>query len=57
MDKDYIMNFLNDRKKYTRNMKSDVEIYEYICDVLYIKDFELARQCSIEHWRNLHGMR
>ena len=53
MDKEYIMKFLNEKRQYTRTM-TDVEIYEYICDVLYITDFELARQCSIEHWKSLH---
>lgn len=53
MSRDDIMKFLDSHKQDLKT-KTDIQIYDFICENLYIKDFQMARQCSIYFWKSLH---
>ena len=43
--KDYILNHFRKNLKRFSTM-SDIEIYNWMCDNFYTKDYETVRQCS-----------
>lgn len=44
-----------DKSRFTG--KTDMEIYDIICDIFYLEDdeYRIARECSLLFWKEVNG--